>query len=256
MQQSPVLCETRVPSKPSPLPKLVPKTKPPPPAAVPVLGVLRTEASPSKFKSSWREEQRNLDLQARVLAGLGSPQDLMQASRNATTTIMSRSSWREERDNCDLRDGKSSSRQPTRHNERRIEAEEIVVSIPKPPPEPPTPAEMEEIRAQVQQVVTSGTHVADDVNQAAKKISTAFNESKLRHRYLLHSSARIIQTIWRGVGPRREKEAGLIRLMLENAAATRMQAATRMVVARRTSFNSKRRERFKRHGGGTPRMLF
>jgi hypothetical protein len=258
VKQSPGLNDARVQSKASPLPKSVQKAKRPSTAvtAVSVPSVLRAEASPLRLKSSWREEQRNQELQARVLAGLGSSLDLTQASRNTTVTNKGRSSWREERDNYDLRDGKT-SKHSTRHNERRTEADEIEVPVPKPPPVPPTAAEMEEIKAKVQQVVVSGTHVAADLNQAAKKISTAFKESKFRHRYLLHSSARTIQTMWRGVGPRRVKEAGLIRLKLENSAATRLQAVRRMVVARRTLVQFKAARKIQTAWRGyPPRMLF
>ena len=225
VKQPTPLGDPRAASKSSPVTKsFVAKTKQPVAAASPVSSASHAGSS-SRTKSSWREEQRNQELQARMLAGLSSPQDTSQP-RNKVY-----SSWKEERVNHDLRDGKM-TRLGMRHNDYRSEPENVEVSIPKPPPVPPTAAEMEEIKVKVQQVMTSGIHVAEDVNHAARKISTAFQGSNTRHRYLLHSSARTIQTMWRGVGPRRAKEAALSRLKIENAAATKIQTMRRMVVGR------------------------
>lgn len=173
-------------------------------------------------KSSWKEEVRNQELQTQFLAGKGSLPNPMPGLR--------RSSWREEIENRELRQGKSV--RCARQIENRDEADMVERSVPKPPKPPPTALELEEIKAKVQNVMTSGAHFATEDKIAASRIMGAFQASKARYEYLLHSSARTIQTIWRGVGPRREKAAALHTRALKHVAATTIQKTWRMITAR------------------------
>ena len=145
---------------------------------------------------------------------------------------MSHAALGEKSGNNDLREGKLIS-SISRHFERRIEAEQVQVPIPKPPHQPPTTAEMIEIKAKVQEVIVSASDISADHHTAATKIAASFRGKRARRSYRLQSSALKIQSVWRGVIPRRVKEAALIRLKLENTVATQIQSARRMVLARR-----------------------
>ena len=174
-------------------------------------------------KSSWKEEVRNQQLQARFLAGKGSLPDPPLYQRG-------RSSWREEMENQELRQGKSV--RSARQIETREEADMVERAVPKPPPPPPTASEMEEIKAKVQKVVTAGVYCLNEDKNAVCSIVEAFRASKTRYEISLNLSARKIQTIWRGVGPRREMAAALRSLALKHVAATMIQKTWRMIAAR------------------------
>jgi hypothetical protein len=173
-------------------------------------------------KSSWKEEVKNQELQARFLAGKGATADPL--------PVRGRSSWREEMENRELRQGKSV--RCARQTENRDEADMVEKSEPKPPPPPPTASEMVEIKAKVQSVLTAGSHYATEDISAACRIMNAFRASKTRYENARHLSAQKIQAIWRGVGPRREMAAALHSLALKHVAATTIQKTWRMITAR------------------------
>jgi IQ calmodulin-binding motif len=181
----------------------------------PVVAEQRMEHSTPR--SSWREEKRNEELQARFLAGIPSPldpsfnmKDMLDRSRYFHNSIVN----------------VSKRLKSSREQEIRDPPEPAIIKV------PPTPEELESIKANVATVMMNGWIDASHEYSVATKVTAIIRGRQGRMQLSLHRKARMIQKVWRGFDPRRTTKAALRRLDLEKFSVTQIQSIFRMKMNR------------------------